>query len=166
MFQVFAKDHTSFLEGTWLLEQGMPQKVRDSTSAYFAKFDTTSGVNTWLTDNVEEAELGKEHKPLDLDTLFRDFVRDTGAKITKKDFITKVMTKLGKRGEIATTRGVLKSGNYMKLQGYKLKEVLKPSSLDEQFRTTNGDMVDAPADDDEDVDKLVASMEKVYQTFK
>ena len=140
LVQVYGSDRNRFLDGTWLLEQGTPQKVRDSTSAYFDKFDTTAGVNTWLADNVEEGELDDK---LDLDILWRDFGRETGSKVLKKVFILKVEKKLGKRIELAAgvyTPGVYKSGNFLGLQGFKRKEVLMPSSLDEQFRENNDGM--------------------------
>ena len=54
-------------------------------------------------------------------------------------------TKLGKRIELAAgvyTHGVYKSGNFLGLQGFKRKEVLKPASLDEQFRQNDDDVMD------------------------
>ena len=124
----------------------MASRARDATegagqyAAYFGKFDTTLGVNTWLTDNVEEGELDDK---LDLDILWRDFGRETGSKVLKKDFILKVEKKLGKRIELAAgvyTPGVYKSGNFLGLQGFKRKEVLMPASLDEQFRENDDEM--------------------------
>ena len=137
LFHIFAMSKEQYLNGTFLDNAGTPQKVRDSTKDYFGQFDTTSGVNAWVSDNLEEAELGATHKPLDVGVLFRDFMRDTGAKLTKVDFVGKVKSALGERSkdraEHATTRGIYKNGNATLLQGYALKEVLKPSSLDEMF---------------------------------
>jgi phage/plasmid-associated DNA primase len=138
LFDLFQKHKDQFLKGTFLDNAGTPpQKVRDATNSYFGQFDTTLGVNAWLADNVEEAELGPDHKPLDVGVLFKDFIRDTGAKLSKVDFVDKVKAALGERSkdraEHATTRGIYKKINATLLQGYALKEVLKPSALDTVF---------------------------------
>ena len=165
LFRIFAITKEQFLRGTFLQNQGTPQKVRDSITSYFGQFDTTSGVNAWLADTVEEAELGPGHKPLDVGTLFLSFKRDTAAKLGKGVFVEKVKAALGERStnraEHATTRGVYKNVNCFLLQGYKLKEVLMPSSLGDMFEDMAGrPQPPAPepshtrGDEDEQMDEL------------
>ena len=142
LLRIFNMFKEQFLNGTFLQNQGTPQKVRESITSYFGQFDTTSGVNTWLGDTVEETELGVDHRPLDVGTLFNNFKSETTAKMSKADFVDKVKAALGERSqdrnERATSRGVYKNGNFYFLQGYKLKEVLAPSTLGDMF----GDVAD------------------------
>ena len=145
LFEYFRMHKEKFLTGTFLQNQGTPQKVRDSISNYFGQFDTTSGVNAWLTDNIEDAELGPGHKPLDVGTLFTGFIRDTASKLGKGAFVEKVKAALGERStnatERATTRGVYRNGNSLLVQGFKLKEVLQPMALGDMFDNMGGGLL-------------------------
>ena len=100
LFRVFAKAIPKFINGKFLENQGTPQKVRESITSYFGQFDTTAGVNTWLADNVEETELGLDHRPLDMGTLLTSFKGETGSKMSKADFIVKVTAAVGARLQV------------------------------------------------------------------
>jgi hypothetical protein len=137
LFKKFAQLTEKFLNGTFMDGVETPQRVRDSGRAYFDQFNPTSGINGWLSDNVDKCHTATDSPPLDVHQLHCDFTTETSRTVTQKAFVALVTTKFGKRSTVralrSTSFGCFSRDNSSLLQGYKRKEVLQPAALDGAF---------------------------------